>query len=59
MNWKGGNMHLTKFAWPIALGLLAAALIGATTVRVRMPVAAGTLYPAEPAELGALRRLGG
>lgn len=39
---------------PIAAGWIVAALCitGATTVRVRIPVAAGTLYPEQPVELG-------
>lgn len=36
----------------VGLALAACALVGATTVRVRVPVAAGSLYPEQPIELG-------
>ncbi len=46
-------MHVTKIAFFLVLGIVAAALLGATTVRVRLPIAAGSLYPDQPEELGA------
>lgn len=36
----------------VCIGIVAMSVLGATTVRIRMPSAAGSLYPADPAELG-------